>query len=95
MKCPLNGLCECDPECAIRITATNVDMDGGKIVVGEVCGIASISCNREVETFVPRFVDVICREVIDGSEESEQRALDSIEVRVKERYGVKDEDASN
>lgn len=70
MKCPLNGLCECDPECALLLRTK----DGRGECRGYVCAFASLGteCAGKLNT-IARCVpceEVLCKpkddEVIEG-----------------------------
>lgn len=59
MKCPFllnNHDQTCDRNCALLVKCTNTNFDANKVVVGDVCGLAAISCNLPGVTFAPAFI---------------------------------------
>lgn len=48
MKCPLNRLCECDPDCALRVKVT-VSSDNG-YTTGKACAFAVMASNVDFKS---------------------------------------------
>lgn len=62
MKCPFllnNHDQTCDRNCALLVKCTNTNINNGKVVVGDVCGLAAISCNIPGVTFAPALIEVL------------------------------------